>query len=101
MVRSLHPLNPNGVVSVQAFSVQRRAVQGFCVNKAGSLAIELPFEQRFVVQLLDLRGRNVFMTKASGKKIDVSGRLLPAGVYVLRVVGERTSLAPSVVVMHP
>jgi hypothetical protein len=101
MVRSLHPLNPNGVVSVQALSVQRRAVQGFCVNKAGSHAIELPFEQRFVVQLLDLRGRNVFMTKASGKKIDVPGRLLPAGVYVLRVVGERTSLAPSVVVMHP
>jgi hypothetical protein len=103
MVKSLLPLDPNGVVPVlQTPAAASKHERGIAVSqRAGALAFDLPSAQRFSVEILDMRGRSVYRTAMSGTRLEIPGRLVPAGLYVVRVVGERTLLQQSLVVLHP
>jgi aryl-phospho-beta-D-glucosidase BglC (GH1 family) len=101
MVKSLHPLDPNGKVPVMQTVVPGQASETFFSNKAGVLSFSFPVGQRFSVEILDVRGRSVFSTTTSGKKFEIIGARFPAGVYVVRVAGEKTALQPRMVVLHP
>jgi hypothetical protein len=81
--------------------VPRQESESFFSNKAGDLSFSFPLGQRSSVEILDLRGRSVFSTTTSGKKLEIIGARFPAGVYVVRVAGEKTALQPRMVVLHP
>jgi endoglucanase len=101
MVTSLHPLDPNGKVPVMQTAVPKHAGIGHFSNKAGALSFELPVAQKFSVEILDMRGRSVYRAVSSGTKLGISGRLFPAGLYIVRAAGDKTSLQPRVVLLHP
>jgi hypothetical protein len=101
MVKSLHPLDPNGKVPVMQTVVPQQASESFFSNKAGILSFSFPVGQRFSVEILDVCGRSVFSTTTSGKKFEIIGARFPAGVYVVRVAGKKTALQPRMVVLHP
>jgi endoglucanase len=100
MLRSIK-LDPNGKVPVMQTFVPKQEIAGFLSEKAGKLAVEFAVAQRFSVEMLDISGRSVFRATVSGKKLEIPGRLFSAGSYVLRAVGEKTSLQPRIVVLHP
>jgi hypothetical protein len=101
MISSLRPLDPNGVVSVKETAVPKQDAEGFVSAKAGGIAVELPVAQKFSVEILDMRGRSVYGAAASGIKLEISGTHLPAGLYIVRVAGEKMSLQTRIAVVHP
>lgn len=100
MISSLK-LDPKGIVPVMqaVVSKQERGIE--VSHRSGALAIELPVAQKFWVEVLDMRGRSVYQAAATGTKLDISRKLFPAGLYVVRVVGEKMLLQPRMVVLHP
>jgi hypothetical protein len=101
MVKSLLPLDPNGKVPVMQTAVPKQAGTGYFSNRAGGLSLELPVAQRFSLEILDMRGRSVYRAGVSGIKLEISGKSFPAGAYIMRVAGEKTSLQPRIVILHP
>jgi endoglucanase len=99
MVLSLHPLDTHCVVGVADPPARREAVApGMIFCKSNTIVVELAVAQRFSVEVVDLKGRTVFLAAASGKKVEVACRFMRAGSYVVRVKGQRCLLQQRVAV---
>jgi endoglucanase len=101
MVTSLHPLNPNGVVSVKHTGSMTSNAPEYVFEKPGKISIELAGAQVLSVEIIDIKGRIAFRSTVSRKRIEIDTRPFRTGLYVLRVMSDKASLQPRTVVLHP
>ncbi len=98
MVRSLHPLNPNGVVGVENVPVARSSPGAQIVGKSNAVSIRFETSRHFSVQLVDLQGKVMYRAVGNGIALDIADRMIPNGTYVVRVTSEKSSVCRRVVV---
>jgi endoglucanase len=85
MVSSLHPLNPNGVVSVQNGPAQKVSGSISVSKRAGAVLITMPDALSFSAEIISSNGQMVRSGRGLGGswQVDCSGQ--PAGLYFVKI----------------
>ncbi len=101
MISSLK-LDPKGIVSALPFTPAREKMDRTMIiaHKTGALAIELPSDQKFTTEIIDMRGKTVYRKTVNGSRLDIANDAIPSGLYIVRVAGEKTVLQQRFVALH-
>ena len=98
MVKSLQPLDPNGVVPVIQTSVPKQESRILVSLRAGALTIELPAAQQYSIALVSPDGKVQRSMQGFGRRCRFAATDLTAGLYIVNVSSGRGSVSRNIVV---